>query len=52
MASLFGIEEPVKGGTAGAHSPRHFDLGQAFLLHGGLNLACDDPLDGSRADFS
>jgi hypothetical protein len=45
------IGQPVEGGTAGVHSPRHFDLGQTFLAHGDLNLACHDSVDGGRADL-
>src|SRR5258708_34403100 len=43
---VLGIKEAVKRGAAGAHTPRHLDLGQAFLVHGSLNLAGNYPLDG------
>jgi hypothetical protein len=41
---VLGIKEPVERGATRAHTPRHLDLGQAFLLHGNLNLAGLVPL--------
>src|SRR4029077_17471543 len=48
---VHGIQEPVKRGAARAHTPRHLDLGQAFLVHGSLNLAGNHPLDRRGANF-
>ena len=47
---VLGINEPVKRGAAGTHTPRHLDLGQAFLVHGGLNLAGNHPFDRRSAN--
>src|SRR5258708_19876289 len=48
---VLGIKEPVKRGAAGAHTPRHLDLGQAFLVHATLNLPANSPLDPPTPNF-
>jgi hypothetical protein len=48
---VLGIQEPVERGAAGAHPAGHLNLGQAFLVHGSLNLAGNHPLDRGGANF-
>ena len=39
------VEQFVEVGAACAHAPRHFDLGDALLLHGLFDLPREDALD-------
>src|SRR6202521_1032020 len=47
---VLGIKEPVQRGAARMHPARHLDLGQAFLLHGSLNLAGNHPFNRGGAN--
>ena len=48
---LVWIEQPVELGSAGPHPSRHFDLRELVLLHGLLNLPCQDSLDRHLGGF-